>query len=54
MVEASYSKDQEVTLGFLEKPKNSLILTSKFLPSKVGGKQVIVSIPSNRPIGVDQ
>ncbi len=42
MVESSSSgfSDIEVTLGYLSEPKNSLILTPKFLPSKVGGLPV--------------
>lgn len=31
-------EDSEVELGFIEKPENSLSLTSPFFPSKVGGK----------------
>jgi hypothetical protein len=31
----SYLK--EVVLGFIEKPKNKLILTPEYTPSKVGG-----------------
>lgn len=27
----------EIVLGFLEKPKNNLILTAPFNPSKIGG-----------------
>ena len=30
----------DIVLGFLEPPKNSLILTSKFLPNKAGGAPV--------------
>jgi hypothetical protein len=44
MVEAYNTQDLEVTLGFLEAPKNSLVLTPKFLPSKVGGKPVSVNL----------
>jgi hypothetical protein len=40
MVESSKLKDIEVMIGYLEEPKNSLIGTSRFLPSKVGGKPV--------------
>jgi hypothetical protein len=42
MVESSktHSNDLEILLGFLEEPINSLVVTSRFLPSKVGGKPV--------------
>ena len=30
----------EIVLGFLSQPKNSLVMTSKFLPNKVGGYPV--------------
>lgn len=36
----------EVILGFLEKPCNSEIVKSKYLPSKVGGKPVYLNILS--------
>ena len=43
----SYLK--EVVLGFIEKPKNKLILTPEYTPSKVGGQPALLcdkSIPS--------
>ena len=36
----SLSTTPEVILGFLEEPKNSLILTAPFLPNKIGGLPV--------------
>ena len=39
-MESTSSSHQEVMLGFLSEPKNSLITTAKYLPSKVGGKPV--------------
>ncbi len=43
MVE-SYNQEVEdtVILGFLERPINSLVTTSPYTPSKVGGKPVII------------
>ena len=40
MVETYIKQNLEVALGYLEEPKNSLITTAPFLPSKVGGKPV--------------
>ena len=37
------TQNSELILGFLEIPVNSLVLTSKFLPNKVGGKPVSFS-----------
>jgi hypothetical protein len=36
MVETTWPID--INLGFLKKPKNSLIMTSPYFPSKFGGK----------------
>ena len=46
MVESLNSKDIDVMLGYLEEPKNELIVAPRFLPSKVGGAPVstIISI----------
>ena len=30
-------------LGFLEEPKNSLLLTARYLPNKVGGLPALIS-----------
>lgn len=32
--------DVDIALGFLETPRNSLMLTAKFLPNKAGGAPV--------------
>ena len=48
----SSSQPIDIVLGYLEEPKNSFILTSKFLPSKVGGTPV--STLHFYTIGLDQ
>ena len=45
MVESS---SETIVLGFLTQPQNSLILTSKFLPNKVGGLPAWIS-DNNKP-----
>ena len=41
MVEST--KQLDVMLGFLEQPRNPLIMGPRFLPSKVGGQPVSIS-----------
>ena len=50
MVESTY-KTPDIVLGFLEAPKNSLILTSRYLPNKAGGTAAFLSakdLPGDR------
>ena len=49
------SQDVDVMLGFLEPPRNPLILDAKYLPSKIGGLPVSYKSQTNVSlIGMDK
>ncbi len=46
--------DVDVVLGFLEEPRNSLLLTAKYLPNKVGGIPVRNHSRTHTILGMDK